>query len=374
MKDYYEILGVSKNASEEEVKKAFRKLAHKYHPDKDGGDEKKFKEINEAYQVISDKRKRAQYDRYGRVFEGSQAYGGQGFGANPFGDFSFDFSRGQFGQDFSGFGFEGFDDILGTFFGGGRRGAQRRGNDIQIALDVTLKEAFFGIKKDISFRTLVICWKCSGVGYDKAAGTKKCDKCGGSGKIKEQRSSFFGSFVQVSECDRCFGTGQAPGKVCDECGGAGRVMGQKSIGIDIKPGVYNGQLVKISGQGEAGLRGNSGGDLYVKINILPDREFGLEGDNLFVKKEVKISDVLRGKSIEIGHISGKKIKIEIPPHFDVTQPIVVRGEGMPRSGGILGKGSYGDLIVNLGIKTPKRMSSKAKRLADELADELEKDE
>jgi len=375
MKDYYEILGVSKNASEDEIKKAFRKLAHKYHPDKEGGDEKKFKEINEAYQVLSDKRKRAQYDRYGRTFEPAGGYGGQGFGANPFEGFGFDFSGGQFGQDFSNFGFEGFDDILGTFFGGGRRGASRqKGSDIQIVLDITLKEAFFGVKKGISFRTFVVCKKCSGAGYEKSAGTKKCDKCSGSGKMKEQHTSLFGSFVQVLECDECFGTGQAPNKICNECGGAGRVIGQKSISVEIKSGVYNGQLIKISGQGEAGLRGKNDGDLYIKINILPDKEFKLEGDNLIVRKEVKLSEVLKGKSIEIESISGKKIKIEIPPHFDITQPIVIKDEGMQRNTGILGRALRGDLIVHLYLKTPKKMSSKAKHLAEELAKELEKDE
>ena len=369
MKDYYEILGVLKNASQDEIKKAFRKLAHKYHPDKSGGDEKKFKEINEAYQVLSDQNKRSQYDRFGRTFEGAQGFGG---GSNPFA--GFDFSGGQFGGDFSNFGFEGFDDILGAFFGGGRSSGRQKGNDIQVMLDVALKEAYFGVKKDISFRTFVTCQKCDGIGYDKSAGNKKCGRCSGTGQLKERRSSFFGSFVQVKECDRCFGAGQEPNKVCNECGGAGRAIGTRSISVDVKPGVYGGQVIKIVGQGEAALRGKLSGDLYIKINLLSDKKFKLEGDNIIVEKEIKFSDVLKGKDIEIEGISGKKVKIEIPPHFDVTEPIIIRGEGMQRSSGILGKMIKGNMVIHLKLKTPKKLSSKAKQLAEDLAKELEKDE
>lgn len=373
MQDYYEILGVSKSSSEDEIKKAFRKLAHKYHPDKAGGDEKKFKEINEAYQVLSDKNKRSQYDRFGKTFSDQ---GREGFGqGNPFA--GFDFSGGQFNGDFSNFGFEGFDDILGAFFGGGggRRGSGvQKGNDIQIILDITLKEAYFGVKKDISFRTLVNCPKCGGIGYDKSAGTKKCGRCSGTGQIKEQKSSFFGNFVQVKECDRCFGTGQEANKVCSECGGAGRVTGTRSITVDVKAGVYGGQVIKISGQGEAALRGKPSGDLYIKINILADKKFKLEGDNIIVQKEIKFSDVLKGKELEVESISGDKVKIEIPPHSEITEPIIAKGAGMQRSSGILGKMVKGDMIINLKLKTPKKLSSKARQLADDLAGELEKDE
>jgi molecular chaperone DnaJ len=371
MKDYYEILGVARGASEDEIKKAFRKLAHKYHPDKEGGDEKKFKEINEAYQALSDKTKRAQYDRFGQTFDNAQGFGG---GQNPFAGFDFNnFSS----QGDGGFGFDGFEDILGSFFGGrgggDRSSRQQRGNDIQVLLDVSLKEAFFGVKKDISFRTFVTCQKCGGLGYEKEAGTKKCDKCRGTGQIKEQHASFFGNFVQVKECDKCFGTGQAPNRVCNECGGAGRAIKTKTITVDIKPGVFSGQVIKISGHGEAGLRDKPTGDLYIKINIIQDKEFNLEGENLISRKNVSVGDILKGKSIEIESISGNKLKIEIPAHFDISQPIVIKGEGMYRSSGILGKLNRGDLIVYLHLRTPKRMSSKARQLADELAKELEKD-
>ncbi len=370
MRDYYEILGIPKNSSEEEIKKAFRKLAHQYHPDKKGGDEKKFKEVNEAYQVLSDSKKRAQYDKFGRTFDSNQ---GGGFGAGgPFGGFDFN------GFDFGNAGgFEDLDDILGSFFGGGRRGntsTRQKGNDMQAIIDITLKEAFFGVKKDISFRTFISCQKCSGVGYDQSAGTKKCDNCHGTGKIKEQKASFFGNFVQVRECGKCFGTGQAPNKICSECAGAGRIIGNKSITIDIKPGVYNGQMIKLSGQAEAGLRSNSSGDLYIKVNIIPDKLFKMEGDNLIFKKDITVTDIFSGKEIQIENIDGKKINIEIPSNFDITEPIIIKGEGMYRSGGIFGKISRGDLIVQLHPKTPKKMSAKAKKIAQELIEELENDQ
>lgn len=377
MKDYYEILGVSKNASEDEIKKAFRKLAHKYHPDKQGGDEKKFKEINEAYQVLSDKQKRSQYDRFGKTFEagGGPTWGGQGFGGpsgSPFGGFDFSDFSGNFA---GGFGFEDLDDILGSFFGGGRSSAreQKKGNDIQVLVELSLKEAFRGVTKDISFKTFIPCHKCRGLGYDKEVGVKKCDKCGGTGKVREQRASFFGNLVQVRECEKCFGTGQAPNKVCGECAGAGRVMGTKTINVDIKPGVYNGQMIKLSGQGETGIRGISNGDLYIKIKFIPDKVFATEGDNLVMKKEVKFSEILSGKSFAIEGIAGNTIHVEIPPHFDVTEPLVIKEEGMHKSSGLFGKSSRGDLIIRLRTRTPKKVSGKAKKLAQDLADELEKE-
>jgi molecular chaperone DnaJ len=369
MKDYYKILGVSRGASEEEIKKAFRKLAHQFHPDKAGGDEKKFKEVNEAYQVLSDKQKRAQYDRFGQTFDGSGRGGFQGAGG-PFDGFDF----GGFSGD--QFGFDNLDDILGSFFGGGTRRSQARqkGNDIQVLLNITLKDAFFGVKKDISFRTFVTCSKCVGLGYDKDAGTKKCDACHGTGQIKEQKSTFIGNFVQVRECDKCFGTGQAPNKICPECGGAGRVMGTKNISVDIKPGVFSGQVIKIANQGEAGLRGKSSGDLYIKISIAPDKTFKLEGDNLVVVKNISFADVLKGKDIEIESISGKKLSVAIPSHHEINEDIIIKGEGMNRSSGVFGKLTRGDLIVKLHLKTPKKLSGKARQIAEELAKELEKEE
>ena len=365
MKDYYEILGVSRSASEEEIKKAFRRLAHQYHPDKSGGDEKKFKEINEAYQVLSDKRKRVQYDRYGKTFDG-RGFDASGFEEawGPFGGINFE------GFDFSNLG--GFEDVFGSFFGGRTaHQGKRKGSNIQVVLDITLKEVFFGVKKDISFRIFVKCKHCSGLGYDRNAGLEKCKACSGSGKIRHQHSSFCGSFVQVRECDKCFGSGQSPKKICGECGGSGRIMSNKIVSVEIKPGIYNGQLIKISGEGEAGLRGEKSGDLFIKINILPDKIFELDGDNLVVRKKIGLKDLLLERKIKMEGIDGNEISLEIPSDFSLDDTLTIKGEGMPRSG-VFGSSKRGDLIVKFSLKTPKRLSSKAKKLAQDLADELEK--
>jgi molecular chaperone DnaJ len=382
MKDYYELLGVSKNASEDEIKKAFRKLAHQYHPDKQGGDEKKFKEINEAYQVLSDKQKRAHYDRVGHAaFQQGGGAGSGGFnwqGGNPFGGFSGgDFSGIHF--DFGGGDFGDMGDIFENFFGGGGRGrrqsaAAARGGDVQILMEVPLAEAFSGIHRDISFRTLVTCRQCGGAGYDVAAGTKTCSRCGGSGVIKKRQRTFFGIIEQAYECDACFGTGKEPNKVCAECKGAGRVAGTKTITLDIKPGIYNGQVIKMAGHGEAGLRGTPAGDLYIKITLVPDNGVILEGTTIRMRKNISLADVLRGKKISITNVDGKRVEVDLAAQRNFSEPVMVRGQGAFGSGVGFGMQKRGDLIIDLNIVRPKKMSSDAQKLADQLADKLEKEE
>jgi len=389
--DYYKILGVSKAATEEEIKKAYRKLAHKYHPDKAGGDEKKFKELNEAYQVLSSKEKRAQYDRYGRVFSaggGSASGEGGPFGfaqGGPFGGFGggpFDFSA-QGGPssgwdpntgDF-GFGpdFEMGDlgDIFDAFFEGmgikQRRRTYHRGSDIQINLEISLEEAFKGLEKEINYQTEVKCVKCEGVGHDSKAGFKKCSVCDGRGEIKETRNTFFGNFTQIKTCSVCHGSGQIPNKVCDTCKGSSRVKSERRVKVNVIPGVGDGQIINVKNMGQAGERGAESGDLFVKIKIKPHPVFIREGDNLIAKKEIGLIDLLLsfadgGKKIEAPTLSGKKITIEIPAGFDIRQPIRIAGEGMPHFNGF----GRGDLFVVLEVKTPKKLSSKAKKLLDDL--------
>ena len=380
MKDYYEILGVSKNASEDEIKKAFRKLAHQHHPDKQGGDEKKFKEINEAYQVLSDKQKRAHYDRVGHAaFSQGGGAGPGGFnwqGGNPFGGFSgADFSGVHF--DFGGGDFGDMGDIFENFFGGGggRQGrrAAPRGGDVQILMEVPLAEAFSGIARDISFRTLITCSHCKGAGYDIAAGTKTCSRCGGSGTIKKQQQTFFGVIAQTHECDACFGTGKEPNKVCAECKGAGRVMGTKTITLDIKPGIYNGQVAHMAGQGEAGLRGAPAGDLYIKITLVPEKGVTLDGTTIRMRTNVPLADVMRGKKISIANVDGKSVEVDLSAHQNFSEPVVVRGQGAFGGGIGFGMQKRGDLVVDLNIVRPKKMSGEAKKLADQLAEKLEKE-
>ena len=371
MDDYYKILGVSRDASDDDIKKAFRKLAHQHHPDKKGGDEKKFKEINEAYQVLSNKEKRAQYDRFGKNY--SQQ--GQGFGGQGFGGFEgFDFSQFSGGQGFGGF--EGMEDILGSFFGGGssRNRKKRKGNDIGTNISISLQEAFHGITKDISFRTWVKCSHCEGKGYDAKEGVDTCKTCKGSGSITEQRNSFLGPVAFSRECSTCHGTGSIPKKPCTHCKGTGRVEETKKVSVEIPAGIQNGNTLKMTGQGEAGERGIPNGDLLIRISVVHPHGVTVEGEHIIIKKEVPFSAILRRKPIEWEHVSGKKITIEIPHNFILGEAIVIPGEGMPRmKTGAFGGKKHGDLIVQIEVKTPKKMSARAKELADELAKELEKD-
>lgn len=363
--DYYKILGVNKGASDEEIKKAFRKLAHKYHPDK-GGDEKKFKEISEAYSVLSDKNKRAQYDKFGRVFDGAGA-GPGGFGFNgwpgfdqagPFGEMKFDFEGGDLSDVFEAF-FEG----LGVK---SKRRTYRRGADVQIIQEITLEEAFRGVEKEINYRIAVSCEKCAGLGHDPKAGFDKCSVCDGRGEIKETRQSFFGNFVQVRPCRYCSGAGQIPKSSCKICGGSGKIAGERKVKITVRPGISDNQIIKVASAGEAGERGMETGDLYVKIKIHPHHVFERVGDDLAIKKEIKLVDLLLGKKIEAPTISGNKLMVEIPENFDLKNHLRISKEGMPRFNAF----GRGDLIVILTVKTPKKLSAKAKKILEDFEKEM----
>lgn len=382
--DYYKILGISKNASGEDIKKAYRKLAHKYHPDKPGGNEKKFKELNEAYQVLSNPQKKAQYDKFGKVFEGQQSRGGSGgpfgdfdFGQNPFGGaqgggpFGFNFDFGQFSEG------NDFGDIFDVFFEGlgmkDKRKTYKHGSDMQFTQEITLEEAFNGAEKKIKFNVGIKCKKCVGLGHDPKAGFTTCSICNGRGEIKETKNTFFGSFTQVKSCSSCFGLGQIPNKICGECKGKGVVKGEKEISIKILPGVMNGQIIKIKGAGEAGDHGAEEGDLFVTIKIRPNSVFIRDGNNLVVQKEIKLIDLIlnlldSGRKIEIPVISGNKKSVKMPEDFDLTQLLRIPGEGMP----YFNRSGRGDLFVKFKIKTPAKITSKIKNLLEELEKEIDK--
>lgn len=348
MDDYYKILGLDRNASEEEIKTAYRKLAHKYHPDKAGGDEQKFKKINEAYQVLSNKEKRQQYDRFGRVFEGN----GQA-GANPFQGFNWNVDFG--GADFGNFG--GIGDIFETFFGGGRAGyeTRRKGADLEMIEEISLEEAASGTKAEIEYSTLIECEKCKGKGYDPAKGTAKCEACKGSGRVKNMRNTILGSFYQESACPECRGKGNIPKERCSACRGRGAVPGKRKVIIDIKPGVENGQIIKVSGMGEA-LADAPAGDLYLRIRIKPHPVFERRGNDLIMKKSIGFKDILLGKKLEITTLSGKKIETVIPAGFNLRDDLRVPGEGMNRQG---------DLYIRFEVKTPRKISSDLKKSLEE---------
>jgi molecular chaperone DnaJ len=364
MKDYYSILGVQKTASDDDIKKAYRKLAHQYHPDKAGGDEAKFKEINEAYQVLSDKNKRAQYDRFGTAdpMGGFGGGAGQGFGGAQWGGFG-GFDPSQFG-DMGDFG-----DIFETFFEGmgvqPRRKTYEKGADLELQEQITLEEAFSGIIKAVRLRTLVQCEKCGGKGAEPGSGFEKCSTCDGQGQIREQRRTFFGSFSQVKTCTKCHGTGEVPKKPCGTCKGAGRVDSNREVKIEIVAGIDDNQLIKVKGMGEAGERGTAAGDLYVRVRVRPSSVFARHGSDLVVSKELKLVDVLLGKVIAVPVIAGGTITVEIPAGFNLKENLRVAGQGMPH----IGSHSRGDLLVNFIIKAPKKPGAKEKELLEKLEKE-----
>ncbi len=370
MKNYYEILGVAKAASEEEIKKAYRKLAHQYHPDKAGGDEKKFKEINEAYQVLSDKNKRAQYDRFGSA-DPSQfgGFGGGAGGAQQWagGNVNWEgmgFDPSQFG-DMGDFGdiFEGIFEGMG---GRPRRKTYEKGSDLEMREEITLEEAFRGVTKTLRFKAFAQCVKCGGNGAEPGSDFEKCATCDGQGEVREQRRTFFGSLSQVKTCAKCHGLGQVPKKPCSVCKGAGRTEAAREVKIDILPGIEDGQLIKVNGMGEAGERGTVAGDLYIRMRVKPSAVFERHGADLVVTRELPVTDILLGKQVIVPSVSGNTVSVEIPAQFNLKELLRIPHEGMPR----FGSSGRGDLLVNFIIKAPKKPNAKAKKLLEELEKEL----
>jgi molecular chaperone DnaJ len=362
-KDYYKVLGVTKSASGEEIKKAYRKLAHEHHPDKKGGTEAKFKEINEAYQVLGDQKKRETYDRVGTAEPG-------GFNGGPGGGFG-GFQWGQGGPG----GFEGVDmgdlgDIFETFFGG-MGGQQRRrtvthGSDLETAQEITLEEAYHGVRKDIAIRTFVACTTCKGQGGDPAAGTDTCSACDGKGEVREEKRTFFGSFSQVKACERCHGAGKVSKKTCATCKGAGRVSGERKAELDINPGIADGQIIQIKGFGEAGERGAAAGDLYVRVRVKTHPVFERRGDDLVVRQELNVFDLLLGRKLTVKTLDGKSVEAEVPAHFNLKDDLRIPGKGMPRFRSF----GSGDLLVEFILKAPKKLGAKEKKILEELEKEL----
>jgi molecular chaperone DnaJ len=363
MKDFYNILGVTKAATEDEIKKAYRKLAHQYHPDKAGGDEKKFKEINEAYQVLSDKNKRAQYDRFGTAepggFGGAGGPGGAGFGAQWGNAGGFGFDPSQFG-DMGDLG-----DMMESIFEGmgvrSPRKTYEAGADLEVQEVITLEESFRGIVRNLKLRTFLQCEKCKGKGAEAGTEFDKCKTCDGRGEVREQKRTFFGSFSQVATCTKCHGTGEIPKKPCGTCKGSGRVESDRDIRVEILPGIEDNQIIKIKGMGEAGERGTAAGDLYVRVRVKPHSHFERRGVNLIVNQELKVMDLLLGKKLEVGTISGGKVIFEVPAGTNLKEPFRISNEGMPHFNAF----GRGDLYVNFVVKAPKKLDGKAKKALEE---------
>lgn len=356
MKDYYKILGVSKKASPEEIKKAYYKLAHRHHPDKGGGDEKKFKEINEAYQILSDKEKRAQYDRFGRVFKG---------GAEP--GFDFQWAWGKPDIDFE-FEFGDLGEMVEEMFGLGRRQRRRdlkRGRDIKIDMEIPLEDTLKGKEKEITLEKVVLCPRCEGVGAEPGTKIKECFSCRGAGQVQQIRKTFFGTFTKYIICPECGGEGYRPDKPCNVCRGEGRIRGEEDIKIWIPAGVDTSQVIKVEGKGGAGRKGGKSGDLYIRVFVKEHPIFKRRGDDLYISVPISFSQAALGDEIEVSTLEGKKISLKVPVGTESGKILRISKKGIPHFSGY----GRGNLYVELAVKTPKKLTKKQKELLKKLKKE-----
>lgn len=361
MKDYYNILGVDKKASKEEIKKAFRTLAHKYHPDKKGGDAEKFKEVNEAYTVLSDDQKRAQYDMYGQTFAGG-AGNGSGFQSNWQNFGGFDFSE-VFRNGATGFSAEDFDlgDIFGEFFGGGRKSRVKRGRDISIDVELEFEEAIFGVERVFLINKVSVCQICNGSGAKHGTEMIECKTCNGKGRIREIKRSIFGS-VEVSKvCEVCNGAGKVPKEKCSTCNGLGILKREEEIKVKIPAGIDNGEMIRLSGMGEA-VKGGITGDLYIKTHVKKHKTFRKEGSDLVMNLDVKLSDALLGAEYDIHTLDGLS-KLKIPEGINTGEVLQIKGKGVPSSRG------RGDILVHIRVTLPKKLSKSAREAIFKLREE-----
>lgn len=356
MADYYSVLGISRSASEDEIKKAFRKLAHTYHPDKGTGDEKKFKEINEAYQVLSNKEKRARYDQTGQDYHSQGQGGGSGAGQG-FGGFDFN------GQGFD-FGGSGFEDVFSDFFGSraGSRG-RRSGADIQVDVEITFEEMVRGAKRDITLRKLSECDVCHGTGGKPGSRESTCSQCQGAGQVRRTVQSIFGMMQQAVVCDRCQGRGKTYAEQCHTCHGTGRTQREESISIDIPAGIGDGQTLSVSGQGAAGEAGSRAGDLYVNVHVRPHKTLVRRGDDIITEYAMSFAEAALGAKVSIETIEGEMI-MKIPAGTQPGEVFRIKGKGVPH----LQRYGRGDHLVSVTLAVPKKLSSEEKRIIEALRD------
>jgi molecular chaperone DnaJ len=358
-KDFYEILGVDKKADAETLKKAYRKLAMQYHPDKNPGDKKaehRFKEISEAYDVLKDTQKRAAYDRFGHgAFEGGGMSGAS--------------ARHQQQHAGGAQGFGGFSDIFEEMFGdfmgqqqrarGGGQGAARRGADLSHEMEITLEEAFKGHDATVKISTWQSCAGCGGSGAEKGTKPDTCPTCHGAGRVRAQQ----GFFTVERTCPTCGGAGQTIKTPCRDCGGAGRVRKEKTLQVSIPPGVESGTRIRLAGEGEAGVRGGPPGDLYVFLSTKPHRFFQREGADLYCRVPVPMHVVALGGAAEVPTIDGKRIKVTVPAGTQTGTQFRLKGKGMT----ILRASGRGDMYVEIAVETPVNLSKKQKELLQEFA-------
>jgi molecular chaperone DnaJ len=355
-KDYYETLGVSKTASKDEIKKAFHKMAHKYHPDKNKGDDSKFKEVNEAYQTLSDDSKRSQYDRFGSA--GPQGFGGgQGGFGGGFGGFDFSGTQGGMEFDMGDLG-----DIFGDFFGGGGRQKVRKGRDLETTVNLSFEESIFGAEKKVSLNKQSVCDTCHGSGAKPGTKMNACKTCDGKGQIKEVKRSILGNFQSVRTCETCHGKGQVPSEKCDTCHGSGVTKKNEEIVVNIPPGIHANEMVRMTGMGEA-ISGGQSGDLYIKVSIKAHPHYERDGANLTLDVPIKLTDAILGLNYNLTTLDNKKIEVKIPEGVNHGDLLRVRSHGVPTSRG------RGDIILRILVKMPAKLSKKAKEAIEKLKEE-----
>ncbi len=360
-KDYYDILGVARGASADEIKKAYRKMAHKHHPDKDGGNEAQFKEVNEAYQVLSNKEKRAQYDQFGQTFNGS----GGGAGSGGFG--GFDFS--QYQQDSGGQGFEfnfggdGMGDIFSEMFGGGGNRRSRRGRDLQVDIEISFAEMIRGVKKEISLYKSVRCSRCEGAGGEPESKENTCSTCKGSGHVQKRMQTILGTIAQTVVCDTCNGKGKTFDQKCTKCKGVGQYREEVRETVEIPAGIHDGQAVAMSGRGEVGEGGTMAGDLIVSVHVIPDNRFMRDGNDIRTEKHISFAQAVLGDKIVIETVEGD-VKMKIPAGTQSGEIYRIRGKGVPKLRGI----GHGDHLVVVIVDVPTKLSREEKKLIEQLRD------
>ncbi|GBQ66695.1 molecular chaperone DnaJ [Ameyamaea chiangmaiensis NBRC 103196] len=347
--DFYAVLEVTREASPDELKKAYRKQAMKYHPDRNPGDaaaEAKFKEVNEAYDVLRDEQKRSAYDRYGHAaFEG----GGGGPGG-------FDFGGGGLGDI--------FEQMFGDMMGGGRRGGRRAGADVQVQVEITLEEAFAGVNREIKVRTRVACDSCDGTGSsDKAAGVETCPTCHGAGKVRAQQ----GFFLVERACPTCHGTGRSVRDPCKACNGAGTQARERTLEVQIPAGVEDGTRIRMTGEGEAGGAGAPPGDLYVHVSVAAHEIFQRDGANVYCRVPLRMTQAAIGTEIEVPAIDGARVRVKIPAGTQTGEHFRLRGKGFS----VLRSMVRGDMYVQVTVETPRHLSKRQRELLDEFETEVE---
>jgi len=347
-RDYYEVLGIDRNATEAKIKGAFRKLAFRYHPDRnhEDGAEEKFKELNEAYEVLSDPEKRTTYDHFG--------HGGR---------------EGFFGRGFEGFDFGGFGDIFDAFFGGATtatRQAPQRGTDLHHRITITFEEAAFGVEKEINILRTEHCSLCQGVGYQPNSQPSRCSNCNGTGQVRRVQQSIFGRFTNITLCPQCHGEGRIITDPCPQCRGTGEEKYQRNILVKIPAGIEDGSRIRLSGEGNTGVRGGSPGNLYLDLSVKQHEFFRRDGDNILYELPINFTQAALGAEVEVPTLEGN-VKLKLSAGSQTGQVFQLKNKGIPH---LHGRGR-GDQMVRLLVVTPESLTKRQRQLFEELASILD---